>query len=71
MIKFLATSLSLWVVVTPVIAGVYLLTRHLLTTYWEAYLGAYAALDATEITLISAAAGYILFRLIISGVEAE
>ncbi len=68
--KYLATSLGLWVVVTPVIAGVYLLTRHLLTTYWGAYFGAYAALDATDITLISAA-GYMLFQLIISAVEAD
>ncbi len=69
--KFLATSLTLWVVVTPVIAGVYLLMRHLLTTYWATYLGAYATLDATDVTLISVAAGYMLFRLIISAVEAD
>ena len=69
--KFLATSLTLWVVVTPVIAGVYLLMRHLLTTYWGTYLGAYATLDATDVTVISAAAGYMLFRLIISAVEAD
>ncbi len=69
--KFLATSLTLWVVVTPVIAGVYLLMRHLLTTYWGTYLGAYATLDATDVKLISAAAGYMLFRLIISAVEAD
>ncbi len=69
--KFLATSLTLWIVVTPVIAGVYLLTRHLLTTYWGTYLGAYVTLGATDVTLISAAAGYMLFRLIISAVEAD
>jgi len=71
MSKYLATSLSLWVVVTPVIAGVYLLVRHLLTAYWGAYFGAYVALGPTDVTLISAAAGYILFRLIVSAVEAD
>ncbi len=71
MIKYLATSLTRWVVVTPVSAGVYLLTRHLLTRYWGSYLGAYAALDATDIRVISAVAGYTLFRLIISAVEAD
>lgn len=71
MSKYLATSISLWLVVTPMIAGVYLLVRHLLTTYWGLYFGAYVSLGPTDISLISAAAGYILFRLIVSAVEAE
>ncbi len=71
MIKYLLTSVAVWIIIAPMIIAVYFGLRYGLTTYWPVYVGQYVTLSFSDVNLMSLAASYMLFRLVVSAVEGD